>query len=112
MREREIEEKIDKGREGWNTHGPSGTVLYFKPSCERIEGLEVNKSLYWPAASKVFSLCGQSPTVHTHSVDRLRKVVLPLGGALGHHSGPLYSLESGHPTCTMARRERSSSSSH
>lgn len=33
-----------KGREGWNTHGPSGKVLYFKPCCERIEGLEVNQS--------------------------------------------------------------------
>lgn len=43
--ERKIEREIDKGREGWNTHGPSGTVLYFKPGCERIEGLEVNQSL-------------------------------------------------------------------
>lgn len=42
--EGKIEEKIDKGREGWNTHGPSGTVLYFKPCWERIEGLEVNQS--------------------------------------------------------------------
>lgn len=46
VRERKIERKIDKGREGWNTHGPSGTVLYFKPGCERIEGLEVNQSLH------------------------------------------------------------------
>lgn len=42
--EGKIEEKIDKGREGWNTHGPSGTVLYFKPCWEGIEGLEVNQS--------------------------------------------------------------------
>lgn len=46
VRERKIERKIDKGREGWNTHGPSGTVLYFKPGCERIEGLGVNQSLH------------------------------------------------------------------
>lgn len=44
VQEGKIEGKIDKGREGWNTHGPSGTVLYFKPGCERIEGLGVNQS--------------------------------------------------------------------
>lgn len=42
--EGKMEEEIDKGREGWNTHGPSGTVLDFKPCWERIEGQEVNPS--------------------------------------------------------------------
>ena len=41
----EIEREIDKGGEEQNTHGPSGTVLYFKPDCERIEELWANQSL-------------------------------------------------------------------
>lgn len=66
---RRIEGKIDKAREGWNTHDPSGTVLYFKPDCERIEGIGGQSITVLAHSYKAGSLCGPPqclPSVHTH----------------------------------------------
>lgn len=86
-------------------------MLYFKPGCERIEGLWVNQSLHKPAATKPPLCVGHLHAYHiAHIQLRGTDWTLPLEGALGYNSGlceppaPFLSA-AGQPTCTLVGRE-------
>lgn len=80
VRERRIWRKIDKGREGWNTHGPSGTVLYFKPWLWKNRAAAGQSITALACSYKAASLCGQPPTIQLDVWEEHQD--LPLEGAL------------------------------
>lgn len=72
--------EIDKEREGCNAHGPSGTVLYFKPGCEIIGGagsiyhcispkLQSSLTVWAPSMPPTVSFCSKEKNHKDHSVN-------------------------------------------